>query len=102
MNLRKFMQAFDDLGSEYSWELNEWGGLRATYPDVDSPMCPIEAVLHSRTGTHAYYVSSATRLGLKGKDRHRIVEAADNRQKGSTERRLREEMLMSKIQPLKS
>lgn len=93
MNLQGFRTEYNALGPEYAWAVNVNGVLRATHPGVEELMCPIQAVLHARTGTRTYYKPAATSLGLTGKDRKRIVRAADNQQLGITQGRLRTEML---------
>jgi len=98
MNLQEFTAAYNALGPEYFWTVTGTGCVRATYPGIEAPMCPIEAVHHSRSGTQISHSRSATSLGLRDKDRRRIVRAADNDQKRITERRLRG-MMLSKVQP---
>ena len=99
MNLQKFQTEFEALGPEYSWEVDSLYRVRATHAGAREKMCPIEAVYHSHTGkkpiNHVVvnHIVGANFLGLNVLDMNRIISAADDKQKGRTERGLREWMV---------
>jgi hypothetical protein len=78
MNLQEFMEAFNALGPEYSWEIFRVATLRARHPDIEGLICPIEAVHYARTGVRSGFAGAAREMGLNFKDRRRIMDAADH------------------------
>ena len=100
MNLQEFKIECDGLGPEYSWEVDILYRVRVTHNGAHEKMCPIEAVYHLYTGkkpiNHVVvnHIAGAKFLGLNVLDMNRILSAADDKQKGRTERGLREWMVL--------
>ena len=97
MNLKEFIVAFNALGPEYLWTVDESGNVRATHSDFSVPICPVIAVFHSHTGFQKSFNSASNTLPLTLKDGNCVANAADDRGTWwwwSTERRLRKEMLL--------